>query len=568
MKQSTINPSLKGECINREICPATPSRQASGKNVKTKNMRMKYNLTILLATVLLMTSCKKWLDVSSTTEIISDKQFKDVSGFRDAVVGVYVKLAKPELYAQDMTWLTVEFLSQQYAVVSGAAMLTVPQYNWTSSIMLSKRQNIWQGMYNAIANINQILRYQQQNRSVFDGYPVTDTLIRGEMLALRAYLHFDLMRLYGKSNLGGRPDIMNALTIPYMTDFTKKPEEQRSYRETLGLMKKDMEEAIKLLEADPLSKLRPSGYWSAEAANNFISALSTGTSNPNRKMRMNYWAAKAIYARILMWEGTVESKEKALDIALDVMGGSTLSNGLGKGSGAYYSWVGVSSFNGADKFQNDLAFVNEQLFTLQVENFFAIQTGGYAPNWFNASSPNNAYDVLYVSDNRQKNIFEFSNSILWATDWRITKCMEATGSGLNNWELRKLYNILAMSASYSKRVPLVRISEMYYIAAECLLEPGANYNKTKAVACLNKIRNQRNIPVDNNLDAAIISDEDARNELTKEYLKEFIGEGQLFFYFKRLGFKYIPDYAGEMSDIQYQMPMPDSEVINGGNRTN
>ena len=105
---------------------------------------------------------------------------------------------------------------------------------------------------------------------------------------------------------------------------------------------------------------------------------------------------------------------------------------------------------------------------------------------------------------------------------------------------------------------------MYYIAAECLLEQGVNYNKEKAIACLNKVRNQRNIPVAYNLPSTL-SDEEVRNEITKEYMKEFIGEGQLFFYYKRLGFKYILDYAEEMTDAEYQMPMPDSEIANGSN---
>lgn len=526
---------------------------------------MKHILLVFL--IISLFSCKKWLDVSSTTEIVSEQQFKDITGFRDAVVGVYVKLAKPELYSQDMTWLTVEFLSQQYAVVAGANNLNIPLYNWEASPLPTKRLNIWLGMYNAIANINQILRYQEKNRSAFSGYPITDSIIRGEMLALRAFIHFDLMRLYGKSNLGNRPQVMGDPAIPYVTDFSKTPTNQKSYTETLALLKKDIEEAIILLEADPIAMKRPSGYWNSDLAGNFLSITFNGVTSPNRRMRMNYWAARALHARILMWEGTSESKSKALKVALEVMGEPN-SNGIGTGSGANYAWVTSALINKPDKFESDLAFVNEQLFTLQVENFYTIQTNSGAPHWFNASSPNNSYDVVFVNDGRSKEIFEYNNPPLYDIDWRRIRCMEGTGSALSNWEIRKLYNTLEMSESYSKRMPLIRISEMYYIAAECLLEPGENYNKIKAVACLNKVRNQRNIPAAYNLDPAVLSDADIRREITKEYMKEFIGEGQLFFYYKRLGFQNILGHAEEMSDLQYQMPMPDAEMINGGVRSN
>jgi starch-binding outer membrane protein, SusD/RagB family len=532
-------------------------------------MKSKISIFLLSLCLIITTSCEKWLDITSKTDIVSEQQFNDVTGFRDAVIGVYVKMAKPELYSSEMTWRTVEFLSQQYAVVAGAPDLNVPLYAYTTTPLPTKRETMWLAAYNVIANINQILRYQEQNRGAFAKTPITDSLIKGEMLALRAFMHFDIMRLFGKGNLGNRPAMLNELTIPYVTDFSKEATPQRTYKETLALMKKDIQDAIKYLECDPLSKLRASTtYWDQEASSGFISTSSSGTTSPNRKMRMNYWAAKALYARILMWEGTTESKALALNVALDVMGNS-LSGGIGTGNGAYYSWTTSTAISGTYWYTSDLGFVNEQLFTLQVEKFMDIQSmtglsGGRS--WFYAGSPNNQYSVVYVTDARRKSIYEFGTSLI-DVDWRATKCLWADGSTLQYWTIAKFYNTTDQSATYSKRMPLMRISEMYYIAAECYLEPGANYNKDKAVACLNKIRNQRNIPVSYNL-ASTLSDAVIKNEITKEYLKEFIGEGQLFFYYKRLGFPTIMDYAKEMTDVEYQMPMPDSEIANGGNRVN
>nr|WP_121271851.1 RagB/SusD family nutrient uptake outer membrane protein [Pedobacter schmidteae] len=532
-------------------------------------MKTKYLIILCsLFVIFSISSCKKWLDVSSNTEIVSEQQFSDVTGFRDAVVGVYVKMAKPDMYAMEMTWRTVEFLSQQYAVVSGAPDLNVPKYLWTTSPLPAKRESIWLATYSTIANINQVLKYQAKNRSVFAQYPITDSLIRGEMLGLRAFLHLDLMRLYGKGNLGNRPELQNALAIPYVTDFSRVPTSQRSYKETMALMKQDIEEAIRYLECDPLSRLRGTNvnYWAQEAANGFISTSSSGTANPNRKMRMNYWAAKALYARILMWEGTSESKAQALKVALEVIGQPS-GNGIGIGPGAYYSWVTSSGINGPFWYSSDLSFVNEHLFTLQVEKFLAIQeTSSYNYNWFYSGSPNNQYSVVFLSTARRNTVFEAGTSLI-DVDWRATKGLFADGSGLTNWTIAKFYNKLETPATYSKRMPLIRISEMYYIAAECFLEPGANYDKSKALAALNKVRNQRNIPASLDLSASL-SDVKIREEITKEYMKEFIAEGQLFYYYKRQGARFIPGFAEEMTDVQYQMPMPDSEVANGGVRVN
>lgn len=511
-------------------------------------MKAKLPIILLIFSLIITSSCDKWLNVSSKTDIVSEQMFSDVTGFNDAVVGVYVKMAKPELYSQEMTWRTVEFLSHQYAEVAGAPDLNVPKYLWETAPLPTKRETMWLGMYNAIANVNQILKYQEQNREVFAADSHTDSLIKGEMLALRAFLHFDIMRLFGKGNLENRPELRSAMTIPYVTEFTRIATHQRSYTETLALMKQDIQQAIEYLKCDPC--ITSSSDFST-------------TSMSSRRFRMNYWAAKAVYARILMWEGTPESKELALTQALEVMG-QNLSGGIGTGTGAYYSWTTSSSVNQTYWYTSDLSFTPEHLFTLWVEKFIDIQKGPTdSRSWFDCASPNNQYSVVYLTDARRKVIYEEGTGMFDA-DWRCNKCLWAAGATLTNWTIAKFYNVADMSTNYSKRMPMIRVTEMYYIAAECFLAKG---DKASAVACLNKVRNQRNIPTSYNLSASL-SVEDIKNQITKEYLKEFVGEGQLFFYYKRLGFSSILDYSGVMTDSEYQMPMPDSEMINGGSRVN
>lgn len=529
------------------------------KNPKLSNYI--YLMGCLFCLLAGLSSCKKWLDVNSKTEIISEQHFNDISGFRDALVGVYVKMARPECYSMEATWRTVEFLAQQYAEIPGAPDLNVPKYQWETSPLPTKRETIWLGAYNTISNINQILHYQELNRQVFNKYPITDSLIRGEMLALRAFVHFDILRLYGKGNLGSRPELQSQLTVPYVTTFSKYQTPQKSNKETFDLLLKDIEEAILLLEADPLSRKNPSSHYLQEQGNNFINTSSTGTDNPNRKIRMNYWAAKALYARILLWMGTKESKTKALQAALEVIGNTAKSNNLGEGDGAYYDWIKADDLAAPNWYENDLAFVNEQLFTLNVENFETVQNNG-GSGWFYAGSGNTNYSVVYLTDDRRKLIFEAGTNLIDA-DWRATRSLMADGPTLNNWCIAKLFNNGYMSLKYARRMPLIRVTEMYYIAAECLVSLGTDLQK--AIALLNKVRNQRNIPASFDLPSNL-TEAQIREEIKKEYMKEFIGEGQLFYYFKRLGITNMPGSPVEMTDKQYQMPIPDAEITNGGIR--
>ena len=73
-----------------------------------------------------------------------------------------------------------------------------------------------------------------------------------------------------------------------------------------------------------------------------------------------------------------------------------------------------------------------------------------------------------------------------------------------------------------------------------------------ALQRLNKIRENRGIstPLENlNADQII-------KEIQKEYHKEFISEGVMFYYYKRTGCKSIPNYSEEMTDTQYLLPYP------------
>ena len=82
-----------------------------------------------------------------------------------------------------------------------------------------------------------------------------------------------------------------------------------------------------------------------------------------------------------------------------------------------------------------------------------------------------------------------------------------------------------------------------------------------ALERLNKVRQQRGITEDL---SESLSDAEVKAEILKEYRKSFLSEGQLFYLYKRWGEKTVAGYAQEMSDKQYVLPYPDSEIINGG----
>ncbi len=99
-------------------------------------------------------------------------------------------------------------------------------------------------------------------------------------------------------------------------------------------------------------------------------------------------------------------------------------------------------------------------------------------------------------------------------------------------------------------IPLIRLSEMYYIAAECAATPA------EGVAYINIIRNKRGLgPLTTSISATIL-----QAEILKEYKKEMYAEGQLFYYFKRKNTTMVDGSGTTMTDATWIFPIPDDEV--------
>ena len=105
---------------------------------------------------------------------------------------------------------------------------------------------------------------------------------------------------------------------------------------------------------------------------------------------------------------------------------------------------------------------------------------------------------------------------------------------------------------------MIRIPEIDYIAAECYVKQN-NPNLPLALNCLNTVREKRGLytPLED-LDA-----EQILVEIQKEYHKEFLSEGVMFYYYKRTGTKTIPNYTEDMEDAQYVLPYPEFEIQSG-----
>ena len=96
---------------------------------------------------------------------------------------------------------------------------------------------------------------------------------------------------------------------------------------------------------------------------------------------------------------------------------------------------------------------------------------------------------------------------------------------------------------------MFKISELYLIAAECA-QGKAAYDY------LNKLRNHRGL-------SSIAPTDVLAGYIFQEYRREFIGEGQMFFYYKRKAMETIGaenNIAHQDVNAVYNLPIPTVEI--------
>src|SRR5690606_3015925 len=126
-------------------------------------------------------------------ELPADQLLQDAKGFENAIYGVYASLAKPTLYGEHLSHNMLEILAQYFECMGNERVVNLQQYNYRHSLVETSLLEVWQDMYNNIANVNNVLinleNFSPENMRYYNLY-------KGEALGLRAFMHFDLLRMY------------------------------------------------------------------------------------------------------------------------------------------------------------------------------------------------------------------------------------------------------------------------------------------------------------------------------------------------------------------------------------
>lgn len=461
--------------------------------------RILYSTLILLG--LLSASCSNWLDVAPETEKDKDEFFSKESGFKNALTGAYIRMKNSNLYGKEMVCGAVEKLAQHWNVSEQDPFLN---YDYRHANMESTMSSLYNNLYRVVTDVNGILEMIDDKQEVFkQGHY---EIVKAEALGIRAFCHFDVLRLFGPMPSDRPSDRI----LPYVTTVSNKPNVKVTYDRFIELLMKDLDEAEQLLkDNDPIC---------GNSIQN-LNQLPAGSDRywGYRQMRVNYYAVCAMKARIHLWNG---QKEEALKYAKMVI------DAKDPGGKPMYSLGNSRDCSNFDKVMSA-----EHILNLNVHTLSTTLGTGKAFEKDQTELQSRLYKDA-ATDIRLKYMWNFEKS-----------------NGVKHNYFTKYVQNKQMPELSKNALPLIRLYEMYLIAMECssLPEAGELY-KTMCVA-----RDIEPVEFD--------SEEKLRETLVMEYNKEFYGEGQAFYAYKRMAVKDIL-YTSEKGSVKtYVIPLPKQENI-------
>ncbi len=460
---------------------------------------------ILFCICFILLSCDDFLDREPVEQISIDQQLSTLEGHFDALNGAYTKFE--ELYSSlrfiyaDALAGNIKFAPNNQGITSIDPRFEAT-YRFEEQESDSNFENLYEDSYEIINAINLILT----RIDAIDGAEADKNLIKAQALAMRAFLHADLLRVYAQpynftSNASHLGIVYNTEPLQIGEDFPS--------RLTVG-------ESYALVEADNLQAI------------DFFENSSENANQP-KVFYFNELNTKALLSRVYLymqqWENAIDLSSQVIEEGPDLTPRDLLVS----------QWL---DFNPLSEALLELAPPIDQddgTIRSSVSTYFQVITdsnGNIIEN--KRYSTSNDLSSLYTNDDIR------STSGLLKTYFISTQ----TSSGTEELPF-------TFTQKFSDRdgAIVIRQSEMFLNRAEAFAKTG---RENEALNDLNRIKLRANPDAELNS----ISGQDLIDEILLERRRELAFEGHLFFDLKRNNKDIIREDGCTINLCQLDYPNP------------
>ena len=463
-----------------------------------------------------LSSCNDYFDKTGDEQHITDKKFfGDEAAFASALTDCYTLMRSRDLYGGMLTLEMMEFANQNMAP-HDAFSSAAAQLNFADAALAARIDSMTHAAYRVVAACNKLIDEAERTKVVFTSAG-KKKIITAEAYALRAAVQFDLLRLFHPApatDAGFRG-------LPYVTHTSANVPEALTTTQILQAVNDDLVHAAQFLKtADPILKERNSIVGVGE----FDRRL--------RTFQMNYYAVKAVQARVALWQGNYEQAVAQADSVL-----AHLQNTVARYRLFY--WVTPGHYG------SDFSFSREYVFGI-----------ASTPTGFARLSDDMFKTKGIQTTTSLRDIYADNADIRYRAWFRQQGSGYAMSNKFGSATLLTdyVYSTSATATSLPAAIPYIKLGEVMLIKAEALNEMGQT---SAARSLLEEMQGYKDISYASR--ATSVTKESLRELIYAEARRDLFGEGQLFYLNKRLGLTSVKAADGTMRTVtlsQYTLPLP------------
>ncbi len=222
-------------------------------------IKIRTHIALLLILVLAAGSCKKsFLDKEPYGGLPTNEAITNVDDMETALNGAYAVLRSPNLYGRTIPLFGDLFADNVYISSAQNSNRYLDFFQVNMTVNNGNARGIWETGYNLILDVNNIIN------SSLTGTPQINQF-RGEALALRALMYFELVKHFAKPYTVDP----NAPGVPIVVTYDPFVKPQRNtVAEVYTQIENDLKQAIQLMTLP-----RSSGYFSTYAAKALLARM-------------------------------------------------------------------------------------------------------------------------------------------------------------------------------------------------------------------------------------------------------------------------------------------------------
>ena len=463
-----------------------------------------------------LSSCNDYFDKTGDEQHITDKKFfGDEAAFASALTDCYTLMRSRDLYGGMLTLEMMEFANQNMAP-HDAFSSAAAQLNFADAALAARVDTMMHAAYRVVAACNKLIDEAECTKVVFTSAG-KKKIITAEAYALRAAVQFDLLRLFHPAPATDA----GFCGLPYVTHTSANTHEALTTTQILQAVNADLAHAAQLLKTvDPILKERNSIVGVGE----FDRRL--------RTFQMNYYAVKAVQARVALWQGNYEQAVAQADSVL-----AHLQNTVARYRLFY--WVTPGHYG------SDFSFSREYVFGI-----------ASTPTGFARLSDDMFKTKGIQTTTSLRDIYADNADIRYRAWFRQQGCGYAMSNKFGSATLLTdyVYSTSATATSLPAAIPYIKLGEVMLIKAEALNEMGQT---SAARSLLEEMQGYKDISYASR--ATSVTKESLRELIYAEARRDLFGEGQLFYLNKRLGLTSVKAADGTMRTVtlnQYTLPLP------------